>query len=54
MEEKLAQAREIYGSDIVSTVTQLVEVSDLDGAWSLFQAEEMWEHAECLEFLYFE
>ena len=47
------QARLDFGSHVVDMVIELVEVEDADGAWSLFQDMGMFEHAECVEFLYF-
>lgn len=52
--EKIKQAIEDYGRDIVYEVRSIVEVSDPDGAWSMFQDMGMDLHAECVEFLYFE
>jgi hypothetical protein len=50
----LTEAEEIFGADVVETVVALVETSDPDGAWSLFKDQGMDEHAECVEFIYFE
>lgn len=43
-----------YGRDIVSDVVAIVNMSDPDGAYSQFQDLGMYEHAECVEFIYFE
>ena len=50
----LTEAEEIFGADVVETVVALVEMSDPDGAWAMFQDQGMDEHAECVEFIYFE
>ena len=50
----LTEAEEIFGSDVVEKVVAVVEVSDPDGAWALFQDMGMDEHAECVEFVYFD
>ena len=52
--EKIKEAQAIYGVDTVGTVLEIVGVSDPDGAWSTFQDMGMEEHAECVEFLYFD
>lgn len=52
--EKIKQAIEDYGQDVVYEVRSVVEVSDPDGAWSMFQDMGMDLHVECIEFLYFE
>jgi hypothetical protein len=52
-EELEKQARLDFGSQVVNEVIQITEVSDPDGAWSLFQDMGMFEHVECVEFLYF-
>lgn len=53
-DEKLKEAIDTYGSQIVSEVRELVAVSDPDGVWSMFQDMGMFEHAECIEELYFD
>lgn len=52
--EKIIEAIEIFGDDIVSEVRSLVSVSDPDGTYTMFQDMGMDDHAECVEFLYFE
>ena len=52
--EVLTEAEEIFGWEVVETVVECVEVSDPDGAWSLFNGMDMDEHAECVEFIYFD
>jgi len=48
------EAITLFGKQIVNEVIEIVEMSDADGAWSLFNDQGMFEHAECVEFLYFE
>lgn len=43
----------IFGAPIVHQVIQLVEVSDADGVWSLYNDMGMDEHVCCVEYLYF-
>jgi hypothetical protein len=52
--EALNAAVEQFGAGVVETVVSLVEMSDPDGAWALFQDQGMNEHAECVEFIYFD
>lgn len=52
--EKIQEAKDIFGSEILSTVLAMVEMSDPDGAYTLFEDQGMFEHAECVEFIYFE
>jgi hypothetical protein len=47
------EAIRIYGKDTVYTVTELVEVADPDGVYSMLQDMGRWDEAECVEFLYF-
>ncbi len=54
MDELILQAIEYFGSQVVSEVLTLIDVSDPDGVWVMFQDMEMEEHAQCIEFLYFE
>jgi hypothetical protein len=49
----LKEAIEIYGKTIVSEVCNLVFVSDADGSYTTFQDMGMDEHAECVEFIFF-
>jgi len=51
---KLKEAIENYGRVVVSEVIEVVQMSDPDGSYSMFQDMGMFEHAECVEFLYFE
>jgi hypothetical protein len=50
--ELLQEAIDIFGSNIVNEVKEVVELSDVDGAYTTFQDLNKWEHAECVEFLY--
>jgi|LauGreDrversion4_2_1035121.scaffolds.fasta_scaffold54831_3 hypothetical protein len=52
--EKIQEAIETYGRDVVAEVRELVAISDPDGVWSTCQDMGMFEHAECIELLYFE
>lgn len=52
--EILTEAEEIFGADLVETVVALVETSDPDGAWALFRDMGQDDHAECVEFIYFD
>jgi hypothetical protein len=52
--EKIKEAIENWGSQVVSEVRELVAVSDADGVWSMCQDMGMDDHVECIEFLFFE
>jgi len=47
------EAIEIYGQEIVNEVMMMVELSDADGMYTMFQDMGKDEHAECVEFMYF-
>jgi hypothetical protein len=53
-QEKLTQAVENFGREVVAEVRTIVEFADADGAYTTFEDSGMFEHAECVEFLYFE
>jgi hypothetical protein len=52
-QQQIQDAITTYGSQVVSEVQEVVSMSDADGAWSLFEDMGMFEHAACLEDLYF-
>lgn len=54
MKEKIQEAKDTFGSDILSDVLLVVQMSDPDGAYSMFEDMGMFEHSECVEFIYFE
>lgn len=47
------EAIEIYGQEIVNEVMMMVELSDADGMYTMYQDMGKDEHAECVEFMYF-
>ena len=51
---KIREAAELFGANVIRDVLSIVSVTDADGAWATFQDMGMFEHAECVEFLYFE
>jgi len=51
--ELYEEAIKIYGQNIVYEVNEIVNISDPDGAYSMFEDLGKYEHAECVEFLYF-
>lgn len=52
--QKINEAINIFGKDVVVQVVNLVNMSDSDGVYSMYKDMEMEDHAECVEFLYFE
>lgn len=53
MKAKLSEAIELYGKEVVAEVYSIVRMSDPDCAFIAFQDQGMFEHAECVEFLFF-
>ena len=51
---KLQDAIEEFGKAIVYEVQTVVDISDADGAYSLFGDMGMFEHQQCIEMIYFE
>ena len=51
--ELIEEAKAIYGWNVVYEVKTVVELSDADGAYAHFQDIGRDNHAECVEFLYF-
>ena len=51
--EKIKEAIENWGSDVVNDVQSIVDISDADGAYITFEDAGMFSHAECVDFLYF-
>jgi len=47
------EALELYGDKIVSEVREIVYMSDPDAAYSMFEDMGMFDHSECVDFLYF-
>lgn len=54
IKELLVEANDMFGSQVVSETMMVVQVADPDGAYSHFEDMGMFEHAECVEFLYFD
>lgn len=52
--QKINQAIDIYGRDVVVQVVNLVNMSDEDGVYTMYRDMGMDDHADCVEFLYFE
>jgi len=40
--------------EVVNEVRMIVEFSDPDGAYTTFEDQGMYDHAECVSMLYFE
>jgi hypothetical protein len=47
------EAIKTYGNSIVSEVEIMVDMSDADGMYTTYQDMGKDEHAECVEFMYF-
>jgi hypothetical protein len=53
-EEKIQQAKQEFDPEIVSVVIEMVAMADPDGAYSIFEDNSMWDHAEIVSMIYFE
>jgi hypothetical protein len=51
---KFEEAIELFGREVVSEVNTAVDMADADSAYVLFEDLNMFDHAGCVEFLYFE
>jgi hypothetical protein len=51
---KIEEAKELFGTSVVYEVIELVSLSDSDGCYTMFGDMGMFDHQECVEFLYFE
>ena len=51
---KIQEAIQNFGADVVEYVQMVVEFADPDGAYTTFEDRDMYDHAECVSFLYFE
>jgi hypothetical protein len=51
---RLHEAVKIFGQNIVIEVIELVKVCDTDGVYTTFEDMGMYEHAECLSYLFWE
>jgi hypothetical protein len=51
--QDLELAINIFGREIVDFVVSMVSLSDPDGAYTAFEDEGMFKHAECVELLFF-
>lgn len=53
-QEAINEAKGIWGEDTVYVAMEVVAMSDADGAYVMFQDQGMDDHAEVVEFLYFD
>lgn len=51
--QRISEAISIYGAQIVEYVRMFVDLFDADGMFTTFNDQGMYEHAECLEMIYF-
>ena len=51
---KIQDAIEEFGANVVHEVIEVVSVSDADGAYSMFEDMGTFDHQACVEMLYFE
>lgn len=53
-DNKIQDAIEEFGANVVHEVIEVVAMSDADGAYSMFEDMGMFDHQACVEMLYFE
>jgi len=51
---RVAEAKAEWGDSVVNETLQIVELADPDGAYSTFEDQGWFSHAEVVEFLYFD
>jgi len=54
MKNRIENAITQFGPKIVEDVQNMVELFDADGMYTTFSDKGMYEHAECVSFIYFE
>ena len=52
--EKIHEAIDTFGKDVVAVVQEACYLGDPDGAYSMIEDMGMFEHAECVAAIYFE
>lgn len=53
LSEKVQQAKKEFGNEPVEVVIEMVAMSDPDGAYTMFEDNNMWEYAEIVSMIYF-
>jgi len=51
--ELIAEAIKTYGAIVVADVMEMIELSDADGLFSMYEDVGLYEHAEVVSLLYF-
>jgi len=51
--EKVQQAKKEFGEEPVEVAIEMVAASDPDGAYAMFEDNNMWKHAEIVSMIYF-
>jgi hypothetical protein len=49
---RFEEAIELFGREVISEVDIAVDMADADGAYTLFEDLNMFDHADCVKFLY--
>jgi hypothetical protein len=52
-EERLVEAIEVFGKDVVDEVIAIVNLNEPDAAYVQFEDDKMLKHVACVEFIYF-
>lgn len=53
-QEAIDEAIKLFGQNVVYEAMEVAAMSDPDGAYVMFEDNGMFEHAEAIEFLYFD
>jgi hypothetical protein len=53
IKELIAEAIKTYGAIVVADVMEMIELSDADGLFSMYEDVGLYEHAEVVSLLYF-
>jgi hypothetical protein len=54
IKEKIKEAITLFSLEVVNEVMEIVNFSDADGAYTMCEDMGKYEHAECIQYLYFE
>jgi len=53
-EEKVQHAKKEFGGEMVDVAIEMVAMADPDGAYTIFEDNTMWDHAQIVSMIYFE
>ena len=53
-EEKVQHAKKEFGDEMVDVAIEMAAMADPDGAYTIFEDNSMWDHAQIVSMIYFE